>query len=182
MVNLNPFLQIVMTGMATGFGSALGSFFATKYALKELKRVKKIHKIVKRIQIKKLKWRIENMGRKEDKYELIKGNSAFGSWAFIIGVIIAIISGFFSLGPFLVSALVVMGLLVGFLNITGQEIERFLFSGLSLVIVTALGGNYLSNITYIGSILNNVFGAIMVFVIPAVIVVALKIIYSTARN
>ena len=75
-----------------------------------------------------------------------------------------------------------MGILVGFLNITGQEIERFLFSGLSLVIVTALGGNYLSNITYIGSILNNVFGAIMVFVIPAVIVVALKIIYSTARN
>ncbi|MFH0978829.1 MAG: hypothetical protein V1837_06020 [Candidatus Woesearchaeota archaeon] len=105
-----------------------------------------------------------------------------GGWAFIIGVIIAVISGFFMLSATLVSVLVLLGLIVGFLNITGKETMGFLMATVSLVIVSYFGGQALSEIAFVGTVLAGIMNAIMIFVVPATIVVALKSIFAMAHD
>lgn len=105
-----------------------------------------------------------------------------GSWAFILGVVIALIAGIWPLGTWSVTALIVVGLLVGFLNITEKETNGFLFAALVLVIVGSMGSALLKDIAVVGPRLYSVFGAVVVFVTPAALVVALKSIYSLAKD
>ena len=110
-----------------------------------------------------------------------------GQWAFIIGVIIAIVVGLFSsnLGVntegWLVLLLVVLGLIVGLLNVTEKETTPFLVAAAALLI-TGTAGNTLAVIPTLGSYLQGVVEAIAVFVAPAAIVVALKAIQSLASE
>ena len=58
-----------------------------------------------------------------------------GGWAFILGVVIAIIAGLASgaldaiSAGYVTLALVVLGLIVGFLNIGDKEVNNFLIAG-----------------------------------------------------
>jgi len=108
-----------------------------------------------------------------------------GRWAFIIGVVIALVAGYVSMivgNMITTSILIVMGLLVGFLNVTEKETKEYLLAAVSLIIVTSLGGNVLATVTIIGPYLQSVLAAIMTFVLPAVIIVALKAIYALAQD
>lgn len=108
-----------------------------------------------------------------------------GSIAFIIGVIIALLIGIVSFGEFdatLVFVLIVMGLIVGLLNVGSHETTPFLMSTVSLVIVTALGGNVLGATPVVGKYLASTLSSLMTFVIPATIIVALKTIYALAQD
>jgi len=108
-----------------------------------------------------------------------------GSWAFIIGVIIALLIGIFSFGTFdatLVSLLIILGIIVGLLNVTSHETSPFLLAALSLVIVSYFGGSVFANIAVVGKYLQSTLNALMTFVIPATIIVALKAIYSLAQD
>ncbi len=106
-----------------------------------------------------------------------------GAWSFIIGVILAIIAGiFFGASAVVTSILIILGIIVGFLNITDRETSAYLLASVSLVIVTSLGGAVLGNVAVVGMYLESILGAILTFVIPAVIIVALKAIYSLANN
>lgn len=108
-----------------------------------------------------------------------------GSWAFIIGVIIALIVGIFSgneVSPVVTSVLIVLGLIVGFLNVTGRETTPYLLAAISLVIVASFGSNTLGGVQMVGKYLQNTLQALMTFVIPATIIVALKAIYALAHD
>jgi len=109
-----------------------------------------------------------------------------GSWAFIIGVVVALLIGIFSkagvLNPVATSVLIILGLIVGLLNVTGRETTPFLLASLSLVIVSFMGGPILVGVAGIGPALQNVLNAITTFVIPATIIVALKAIYALAHD
>ncbi len=113
-----------------------------------------------------------------------------GHYSFIVGVILAIILGLFStfLGAaamWLTSLLVLLGLVVGFLNVTGKETKEFLLVATILVIVSFAGGSgSLASLEAfgIGAYLVGIFEQIMAFVIPAAIVVALKDVLSLAQN
>ena len=109
---------------------------------------------------------------------MAKGSRGFGGWAFIIGVIIAVLVGLFGGVLSWLWALVVIGLIVGLLNVTGKESSNFLLAAVSLVIVSVLGGNVMSSIPK----LEQVLGAITALVVPATIIVALKSIYSLAKD
>src|SRR3989344_4537331 len=110
---------------------------------------------------------------------MAKKGSSMGSWAFIIGVIIAVLVGLLgTLSPLWLGILVVLGLVVGLLNVTGSESSSFLLAAVSLVIVSAFGRNVLSAISALGSVLD----AIMALVVPATVIVALKAVYGLARN
>lgn len=107
-----------------------------------------------------------------------------GKYSFIYGVVIAVLTSFFFAAyPLLVlytaPVLVILGLAVGFLNIAEKESKEFLLAILALIIMFSLAGSgiaYLTNIKYVGAILTN----IMAFVMPAGVVVALKVVYSLA--
>ena len=111
------------------------------------------------------------------------------AYAFLVGVVLAVILGVFnesleSAGGLFYSALVVIGLIVGFVNTDDKSSQTFLIAGLSIVIVGALGVDSLKYITldnYFVASLRNVLGSLSLLFIPATIVVALKTVFSMAR-
>ncbi len=110
---------------------------------------------------------------------MAKKSVSIGSWAFIIGVLIAVLFGLLgSLNSTVIFILVVLGLLVGLLNITAKETNSFLLAAVSLVIVSAFGKNVLGAISVLGRILD----AMIVLVVPATVIVALKAVYGLAKN
>ena len=111
-----------------------------------------------------------------------------GSWAFILGVIIAIVGGavggyVIEYAPWIVLALVILGLVVGFINIGQKEVNDFLIAAIALTLV-GIGGSaaQLSTIPAIGAVVQAIVGNIVVFVAPAALVVALKSVYSLAKS
>jgi len=111
-----------------------------------------------------------------------------GEISFVLGVVLAVILGLIggylgNLEPWLISLLIVLGLIVGFVNISGKETKDFVWMAVALVLVAYVGGvsGTLTSVLYIGEYLSGVFNAIMAFVVPATIIVALKEIYALAQ-
>ena len=112
-----------------------------------------------------------------------------GQWAFIIGVLLAIVVGVFSANlkdyaGTLSLVLVILGLVVGFLNVTEKETTPFLVAAAALML-TQTAGESLSKIDLgieLGKYLAGIVSQIAVFVVPAAIVVALKAINSLAKE
>lgn len=109
---------------------------------------------------------------------------AIGSWAFLLGVFVAIITGAFlpTKTSTVVSFLVLLGTIVGLLNVTTKETSAFLIAAVSLVIITAFGSPVVSEVVSIGPYLRGMLDSILVFVVPATIVVALKSIFALAER
>ena len=112
-----------------------------------------------------------------------------GNYSFIIGVIVAVVLGLAApkLGAataWLWSLLIVLGLVVGFLNVSGKETKEFLLVAVSLVIVAYAGSaqKTLTEVQIVGAYLSGVFGSILAFVVPASIVVALKEVWELAKG
>jgi len=107
-----------------------------------------------------------------------------GSWAFLLGIFVAIITGAFlpEKTSTVVSFLVLLGTIVGLLNVTTKETNSFLLAAVSLVIITAFGSPVVSEVVSIGPYLKGILDSILVFVVPATIVVALKSIFSLAER
>src|SRR3989338_4196453 len=108
-----------------------------------------------------------------------------GEWAFIIGVLVAVVVSLFTvsdtIGGWLVLLLVVLGLIVGLLNVSEKETTPFLVAAAALLI-TGTAGSSLAIIPVIGGYLQDIVMNIAVFVTPAAIVVALKAIQSLAKD
>ena len=105
-----------------------------------------------------------------------------GSWAFIIGIVIAIIAGFMGrLNPAMTTILVVLGLIVGLLNVTEREATTFLVAAIALG-ASSLAVDPLGAIPTVGGILVAVISNIATFIAPAAVVVAVKSIYDLARD
>jgi len=112
-----------------------------------------------------------------------------GHYSFIGGVIIAVILGLAlpigdQLTAILTSLLVVLGLIVGFMNVTGKETKEYLIVAVILVIASYAGSaaGTLGSVMYVGPYLQGIFSAIMAFLVPATIVVGLKDIMSLSEN
>lgn len=103
-----------------------------------------------------------------------------GSWAFLIGVVLAIVLGAGLLGSsnIWLIVLVLIGLVVGFLNISGGEVKAFLLSGAVLIIVSSLGKDVMSSIP----VLSDILDALLAIFVPATIIVAIKNAFSLVRN
>ena len=109
--------------------------------------------------------------------------STIGSWAFLIGVILAVILGLFgSVTGGVAWLLVVLGIIVGLLNITEKETQSFLLAGTVLVVIAFMSGDIFSTLKIgAGSSLGTVFDAIMTLFVPATAIVALKHVFTLAR-
>ena len=100
-----------------------------------------------------------------------------GKWAFVVGILLAIFSAFIQTS-YMVTILIGLGLVVGFLNISEKEADKFLIATIAMLVIgttsfTALivSGSYANNVQVI---LNNFVS----FVSAAAIVVALKTVIS----
>jgi hypothetical protein len=108
-----------------------------------------------------------------------KTKNTFGGWAFLIGIVIAIVLGFFNIVSYWWTiALVIIGIIVGLFNIVDDETQPFLWSGVALIIASAFGQSAVSLVPVLARILY----ALLVIFVPATIVVALKNLFVFSRQ
>ncbi len=116
-----------------------------------------------------------------------------GAWAFFLGVILAILIG---LAPLLIDphllgrwisimygVLVVLGIIVGILNIRTRDTRTFLLAAVSLVIVSYMGlssGMETAKLigVNIGSLVISIFNSLLILFVPATIIVALRTVFN----
>ncbi len=110
------------------------------------------------------------------------------AYAFTIGVVVALVLGLISsvlpagAVSVLTSLLILAGIAVGFFNIQPGERKDYVLFVTALVIVTSLSKGSLANVQYVGGLLESVLGAILAFILPSVIIVAIKAVLNLARD
>ncbi|MEM4166065.1 MAG: hypothetical protein QW153_03760 [Candidatus Bilamarchaeaceae archaeon] len=124
----------------------------------------------------------------------------YGEWAFLLGVVLALIVGLFSTelsfaAVYILGVLALLGLIVGFMNIPEKETVSFLVATIALLSVlnswAPLAQMITSIATQVGmseigltivTKLANVLSALAAFVAPAALVVSLKLVYDLASK
>lgn len=111
-----------------------------------------------------------------------KGNvlAMIGFWAFIIGLIISVIGGIvLPQNTILIIVLIILGIIIGVLNITAKEIMLFLVATIALVVV----GNVFAPLAVlgIGKILGSMLGYVATLMAPAAIIGAIKALWAVGK-
>ena len=116
------------------------------------------------------------------KAKKLLGLTEMGTYAFLLGALIAIVTALFPdiLGAGLITGiLVLLGLVVGFLNITQKEVVPFLLAAVAL----GLGAQAnFSALPMVGLYIDGIMANLVTFVAPAAVIVALKAIYDLSHN
>ena len=120
-----------------------------------------------------------------------------GAWAFLIGVILAVVIGLTTskfmpipllskYSSLIYTILIILGIIVGFANIRGEsrDSEVFLIAGAVLVIVSKFGMDSVSGSLIgfpMGDAVKTTFGSLLTLFVPATIIVALKTVFDLAK-
>jgi len=110
--------------------------------------------------------------------------SKLGPWAFIVGLVIAILAGFVYPATDLTIVLVlgVLGIIVGVLNIGEKEVNAFLLATVAFMVGATSLGAVLAAIPAIGPEMPRILSYIVAFIAPGAALVALKAIYGVAKE
>lgn len=105
-----------------------------------------------------------------------------GKWAFVVGLMLAIISGSLAI-PYLAYIMIGLGLLVGFLNIAKKEVQTYLVAVIALLVIGIAILITLQNLNpdfaeWIGKVLTN----FIVFVSASGLVVAIKSVVTLGED
>ena len=100
-----------------------------------------------------------------------------GKWAFIIGLVLAVVVGYIFQAEWVVWVLAILGVIVGLLNVTQAETQGFLLAAIALTV----SATALNLIPIVGDTLSQILEYVAAFVAGAMIVVALKALFQTAR-
>ena len=122
--------------------------------------------------------------------------NSLGAWAFLIGVILAVIIGL-STSKFLplesvqtysyaiYGILVLLGLVIGFsIRVSEKDSQSFLMIGAIIVIVSKFGMDSVRGSLIgigIGDMVSSIFGALLALFVPATIVVAIKTLFGLSK-
>jgi hypothetical protein len=107
-----------------------------------------------------------------------------GLLAFFGGIILAIVGGIgYHDHSGITLALVIMGILVGLLNITGKEVLPLLIAAIALIVVSLTQGfTPLDKLGVdAGTKLNDIVAYIAIFITPAAIISAIRAVWALAR-
>ncbi len=119
--------------------------------------------------------------------------NSIGAWAFLIGIILAVIVGIFTrsyTNPIILIIIISLGLIVGYF-VAERDVKTFLIASTASVIVSfagiqglstdvALRGISVSGVE-MGKIIISVLGSLLFLFVPATIVVAIKTVFSIAK-
>lgn len=124
------------------------------------------------------------------------------AWAFLIGIILALGVGVLSFGtlnPFIFGVILILGLIMGFFITTSdRDAYSFLLASMAIVIVSFAGISSIQHlITFsglsglsdveiigieVGAYVSATLGALLMLLIPATIIVAVKSLFSIAKK
>jgi hypothetical protein len=109
-----------------------------------------------------------------------KGLGMIGFLAFLIGIILAIVAGiFWPENTIVILILLILGIIIGFLNVSDKETLPFLVATIALIVV----GGVFAPITAlsIGEILDQILRLVAALMAPAAIIIAVKSLYTLAK-
>jgi len=115
-------------------------------------------------------------------------NTQVGTWAFLLGAILALVAGIFggvlaAYEGYILLLLVVLGLVVGFLNIKDREIDKFLLASVALILVGSANLTAANTVVpLLGTTLQAIVTNLARFVAPATLLVSLQAIYNLAKD
>jgi hypothetical protein len=121
--------------------------------------------------------------------------NSMGAWAFLIGVILAVIIGLSTMlipisaltkySSFIYLILVILGIIIGIsINVTGKDSQTFLITAAILVIVSRFGmDSVIGSLIGIGAgdIVSSIFASLLALFVPATVIVALKSVFGIAK-
>jgi hypothetical protein len=109
--------------------------------------------------------------------------SKVGFLAFIVGFILAIVAGIISAAngnqyTVILAILIVLGVLIGLLNITAKETMLFLLATVGLIVA----GNAFHSLTLLslGKYLDQILGYVAALMAPAAVVVAIRALWNVS--
>lgn len=107
-----------------------------------------------------------------------------GTFAFFLGIALAVIAGLPGNVPAATAVmapliLTIFGLIVGFLNITDEEVKTFLIAAIALLVIMKGG---LEELPVIGAYLVDMIRYVSLFVSSSALVVSLKAIHAIAKS
>ena len=101
-----------------------------------------------------------------------------GKCAFVVGLVIAVAGGLGFEQAWFGWVLAVLGLIVGFLNVSDKESQTFLLAAIALIVAASAVGA----IPYIGEVVTRIIANLVLFLGGAVLVVAVKSLFTVARD
>lgn len=104
-----------------------------------------------------------------------KNVTSIGWWLFIAGLLVVVVSTFSS-SPLWALLLVVLGLAIGYMNVSSSETVTFLVATVALMSAGS------ARLEMLWSPLSVMLSNLMVFVAPAAIIVGIKAIYAVAKK
>ena len=117
--------------------------------------------------------------------------SSYGSMVFGVGLLISIVASFLTLQEtsktIVAATLLILGLVVGIINISNKEVIPFL---LAVIVFASLIQPFMMAVVQTFQIINpfvlqtlgNLFANLMLFIVPAAIVVSLKVLFIVAKD
>ena len=110
--------------------------------------------------------------------------SKIGFMAFILGFILAIVAGIISAYngsqyTAILVILLILGVLIGLLNITAKETVLFLVATIALIVAGSVFGPL--TLLSLGKYLNHILGYVAALMAPAAVVVATKALWNVSK-
>jgi len=103
-----------------------------------------------------------------------------GFGAFVVGLILAVVAGIlWPSNTTIIIVLLILGILIGLLNITAKETMLFLIAVIALIVV----GNVFAplKVLSVGVYLGNILSYIAILVSPAAVIAAIKALWAVGR-
>ena len=113
----------------------------------------------------------------------LNGAHLVGSWAFLVGLVLAVLLGLGLTGPYQATMLWVvflLGIVVGLLNVTHDESSTFMVGGTVLALISFLGVEA-GIFDAVAPIIGNILRGILTLFVPATSLVALKSVFCLAK-
>lgn len=105
-----------------------------------------------------------------------------GKWAFLLGLLVAVVAAFVAFAPWDGVLLLVLGLVVGWMNVGDKDATAFLVAALGL----SLGVGFIGAVSILGAQVAGwvtaILGNAVAFVGAAALVVAAKAVYALAKE
>ena len=109
---------------------------------------------------------------------MAKDLDVIGKWIAIIGLLLAVFAGLIVI-PFTATILVILGLVIGYLNVAKKEASRLLVAGIGLILVGTAGVGLLP---FVGVYITRILENLVALVAPAVLVVGVKEVYDVVKT
>jgi zinc transporter ZupT len=104
--------------------------------------------------------------------------ATIGKWAFVVGLVISVLAGIFLQPDWAIWVLAILGVIVGFLNVTAEDTRGFLLAAIALT----LSATALNTLPVVGKAFELILPFVVAFVSGAMLVVAIKELFQTARS